>query len=168
MAAVDYFLKIDGIEGESSDAKHKGEIDVESWSWGETQASQGAGGGGGAGKVVRQDFHFVVHTGKQSPKLMLACATGQHIKTGVLTCRKAGGDFQLEFLKFQLTDVLVSSYNVGATQVGGDPVPRDSFSLNFVKIAMTETSQSPTGAPGAAEAGGFDFQINQVVANPGT
>ena len=168
MAAVDYFLKIDGIDGESVDAQHKGEIDVESWSWGETHASQGAGGGGGAGKVVRQDFHFVVHTGKQSPKLMLACATGQHIKTGVLTVRKSGGDTQLEFLKFQLGDVLVSSYNIGATQVGGDPAPRDSFSLNFVKIAMTETSQSPSGAPGTAAAGGFDFQINQVVANPGT
>ena len=36
MAAVDYFLKFDGIKGESADVKHKDEIDVESWSWGET------------------------------------------------------------------------------------------------------------------------------------
>src|SRR5436309_614292 len=65
MAAVDYFLKIDGIEGESQDSKHKNEIDLESFSWGETQSgTHGAGGGGGAGKVSMQDFHFVmrVHT----------------------------------------------------------------------------------------------------------
>ena len=44
MASVDYFLKIDGIKGESGDSKHKDEIDVLSWSWGETQ--QGASGQG--------------------------------------------------------------------------------------------------------------------------
>jgi type VI protein secretion system component Hcp len=38
MAAVDYFIKFEGIKGESADAKHKDEIDVESWSWGETRA----------------------------------------------------------------------------------------------------------------------------------
>ena len=38
MAAVDYFIKFDGIKGESADAKHKDEIDVESWSWGETHS----------------------------------------------------------------------------------------------------------------------------------
>ena len=33
-AAVDYFLKIDGIDGESTDDKHKGEIQLESYSFG--------------------------------------------------------------------------------------------------------------------------------------
>ena len=73
MAAVDYFLKIDGIEGESQDHKHKNEIDVESWSWGETNSGTHAGGGGGgAGKVQMQDFHFVMKVNKATPKLMLA------------------------------------------------------------------------------------------------
>ena len=51
MAAVDYFIKFDGIKGESADAKHKDEIDVESWSWGETHA--GTGPAGGAGEPAR-------------------------------------------------------------------------------------------------------------------
>src|SRR5256885_3864946 len=100
MAAVDYFLKVDGIEGESTDSKHKGEIDVQSFSWGETQSGTfAAGGGGGAGKVAMQDFHFVMGVNKSSPKLMLACANGQHIKQAVLTCRKAGTD-QQEYMKW--------------------------------------------------------------------
>src|SRR5712691_1971915 len=99
MAAVDYFLKIDGIEGESQDSKHKGEIDLESFSWGETQSgTHAAGGGGGAGKVSMQDFHFVMRVNKASPKLLQACAGGQHIPKAILTCRKAGKD-QQEFLK---------------------------------------------------------------------
>ena len=76
MAAVDYFLKIDGIDGESQDAKHKNEIHIESWSFGATQGgTSGSGGGGGAGKVSMQDFHFVMGVNKASPKLMLACAS---------------------------------------------------------------------------------------------
>ena len=71
MAQVDYFLKIDGVQGESVDSKHKGEIDLESFSWGETSSGgQGAGGGGGAGKVSIQDFHFVMKLNKASPKLL--------------------------------------------------------------------------------------------------
>src|SRR5687767_198417 len=108
MAAVDYYLKIDGVPGESSDAKHKAEIDVESWSWGATQSGKASfGGGGGAGKVQMQDFHFVMRVNKASPKLMLACATGEHIKQAVLTCRKAGGE-QQEYMKVTMSDILVS------------------------------------------------------------
>jgi type VI secretion system secreted protein Hcp len=70
MAAVDYFLKLDGIEGESHDSKHKNEIDLQSWSWGESQSGTGAAAGGsGAGKVSMQDFHFVMRVNKASPDL---------------------------------------------------------------------------------------------------
>ena len=106
MAAVDYFLKFDGIKGESTDAKHKDEIDIKSWSWGETQAGQGAA----AGKVAMQDFHFVMRVNTATPALMKACATGDHIKTATLTGRKAGKE-QQEYLTVKLTDVLVTSYH---------------------------------------------------------
>ena len=80
MATTGYFLKIEEIEGESQDAKHKGETDIDSWSWGETQSGgSGIGGGSGAGKVVMQDLHFVTKVSKASPKLFLACASGQHL-----------------------------------------------------------------------------------------
>src|SRR5688500_17748659 len=92
MAEVDYFLKINGSPGESVDAKHKGEIDVLGFSWGVSQTgTMGYGGGGGAGKASFQDFHFTMPTSKASPKVMLACATGQHIDEAILYCRKAGG-----------------------------------------------------------------------------
>jgi type VI secretion system secreted protein Hcp len=146
MAAFDYFLKIDGIEGESTDQKHKGEIEVLSFSWGETQPGTGSvGGGGGAGKVQMQDFRFVAHSSKASPKLFLACATGQHIKKAVLFGRKTGGGGQ-EFLTFTLTDALVSQYQIGDSveddlQAKHQPGPRDNFSLNFSKIEFELNGQ---------------------------
>src|SRR5688572_7292738 len=145
MAQVDYFLKIKGIDGESGDAHgNKNEIELESWSWGETNAGTMAhGGGGGAGKVSMQDFHFVMRHGKASPKLFLACATGEHIGDAVLTCRKAGKTPQT-FLKVTFTDLLVSSYQTGGSGAS-DILPVDQVSLNFGKIKMEAFVQDEKG-----------------------
>ena len=160
MAKVDYFLKIEGIVGESTDDKHKNEIDVESWSWGETQTGGAAhGGGGGAGKVAMQDFHFVVRTSKASPKLMLACATGQHLKEAVLTCRKAGKD-QQEFLKFTLSDLLVSSYQAKG-EAGEGAVPTDQISLNFAELEVEYQPHDAKGLPDGAVKVGWDLKKNR-------
>ena len=142
MAAVDYFLKIDGIQGESRDDRHKDEIDIESFSWGETQSGTFAvGGGGGAGKVSMQDFHFTMTVNKASPALFLACAQGDHIKNAILTCRKAGKK-QQEFMKVTMNDVLVSSFQIGGA---GGVVPTDQISLNFAKIEIEYKEQDATG-----------------------
>jgi type VI secretion system secreted protein Hcp len=161
MAAVDYFLKLKGIEGESTDHKHKAEIDVESFSWGETNAgSHAGGGGGGAGKVQMQDFHFVMKQNKSSPKLMQACASGEHIGEGLLTCRKAGGD-QQEFLTVKMTDLLISSYQTGGSH--GDVVPMDQISLNFSKIEVEYKEQKPDGTLGGAVKAGWNVKENKKV-----
>jgi len=75
MAQVDYFIKIEGVDGESTDDKHKKEIDVESFSWGETNSgTAGHGSGSGAGKVHPQDFTFTKRMDKSSPVLFVGCA----------------------------------------------------------------------------------------------
>lgn|SRR5262245_7974652 len=161
MAAVDYFLKLDKIEGESTDGKHKNEIDVESWSWGESQAGTFAsGGGGGAGKVAMQDFHFVMKVNKASPKLMLACASGQHIPKAVLTCRKAGGK-QEEYMLVTMSDCLVSSYQTGGS--AGDIIPMDQISLNFAKIEYKYQVQAATGEMTSPILAGWNVKLNQKV-----
>lgn len=149
MAAVDYFLKIEGIEGESLDHKHSKEIELLSWSFGEHQeGAHAAGSGGGAGKVAMQDFHFVMNINKASPKLFLACATGEHIKKAVLTCRKAGKE-QQEYMKITLTDLLVSSYQTGGSG-SSTVVPTDQISLNFTAIEFEYKEQKADGTLGGS------------------
>src|SRR5215831_10842790 len=101
--AVDMFLKLDGIEGESKDHKHAGEIELLSFSWGVSNSSQVgcAGGGGGAGKANFSSFSFMKRVDSATPQLMLSCATGEHIKSGLITVRKAG-EKPVEFLKIKL------------------------------------------------------------------
>jgi type VI secretion system secreted protein Hcp len=145
MAAIDIFLKLDGIQGESTDHKHKEEIVLESFSWGETNTGAHAtGGGAGAGKVSMQDFHFTSRVSKASPKLMLACATGQHIKNGVVTVRRSSAEqeSQFEFLFYKFDTVIITS-----VQDAGDTSDRPSehVSFAFAKIDVEYKVQSPDG-----------------------
>ena len=160
--AVDMFLKIDGIPGESTDAKFQKELVLESFSWGETNtAAHSAAGGGSAGRVSMQDFHFTAKVSIASPKLMLACATGQHLKEALLVCRKAGGD-QQEYLKIKLNDCLISSYQVGGH--GGDNlIPTDQFSINFAKINIEYMPQDAQGKVGNAVRAGWDLKANAKI-----
>jgi type VI secretion system secreted protein Hcp len=156
MAAVDYFLKIDGIEGESQDDGHKGEIEVQSFSWGVTQTGSLAQGGGGAThKVHMQDFNFTVFHSKASPKLMLACATGQHIASAVLVARKAGRE-QQEYLKVTFTDLLISSFQTGGS---ADNINlTDQISFNFARIEHEYKERLATGGLGGSIKTGFDLK----------
>jgi type VI secretion system secreted protein Hcp len=158
---VDYFLKIEGIEGESQDAKHKGEIHITSFSWGASNpGSHEAGGGGGAGKVLMQDFHFTAPVGKHSPRLMLACASGEHIKKAVLIARRAGKE-QQEYLKYSFSDLLVSSFNIEGHD--HEPVPKETFSFNFATIEKEYKEQKSDGTLGGAVKAGWKRKENTKV-----
>ncbi|WP_415280610.1 Hcp family type VI secretion system effector [Candidatus Nitrososphaera sp. FF02] len=159
-AQVDYFLKVDGIDGESTNDRHKNEIEIESFSWGATQSGTGAsGGGGGAGKVSFQDIHFTIKTSKASPKLMLACATGEHIKEVVLTGEVSGKKGQ-KFLEIKMEDVLISSFQQGGSS---GEYPTESISMNFSKIVFTYYPVNPDGSLGTPVSGGWDIKENKEV-----
>src|SRR3954452_3406562 len=90
--AIYFFLRIAGVQGESPDAKHKGEIPVLSWSWGESNANPpDTGSGAGAGKPSLQDFAFDARSSSASPVLMQACLTSRRFASAVLTGRRATG-----------------------------------------------------------------------------
>jgi type VI secretion system secreted protein Hcp len=156
----DAFLKLEGIDGETTDSKHKNEIEVLSFSWGVSNpATAGYGGGAGAGKASLSDFNFMLRTQKASPKLFLACASGKHMKEAVLTCRMAG-ERQLEFLKLKFTDVLISSFQQSGSE-GGDSTPMESVSLSFAKLEETYTPSDSKGSTGKPVKGGWDVTQNK-------
>ena len=146
---------IDGIEGESTSEKSKGEIDVLSFSWGASQTGSSTGGGG-VGKVQFQDIHFTSNLSKASPKRMLAVATGQHLKEVVLTGQQSGERGQ-EFLEIKMTDVLITSYQTGSSSGN---VPVDSFSLNFAKIEFKYFPVNKDGSLGEPVSGGWNVKEN--------
>lgn len=127
--AVDMFLKIDGVDGESSSNKHKGEIELLSFSWGIQNQTSNTGGGAGAGKPVVQDFTVVKEVSNSSPHLMEKCCTGQHIPSVQLTL--ASKETRQEYLKIKLEDVLITSYQTGGS---GGAAPMDQVSFSFRRV----------------------------------
>jgi type VI secretion system secreted protein Hcp len=116
------------------------------------------GGGGGAGKVNMQDFHFTVFHGVASPKLMLACASGQHIATAELTARKAGKE-QQEYMKVKFSDILISSYQTGGSS--GSINPTDQVSFNFTKIEHQYFEQKKDGTLSGVVKANYDLKANK-------
>lgn len=152
----DYFLKIDGIPGESLDDKHRNEIELVSFSWGASQdAGREGAGGAGAGRARFQDFHFTMRVNKASPALFLATVSGKHIKEASLSVRRAG-KAQLEYLKIKFTDVLVTSFE----EAGGGDVPEEMVGLAFGRIEMEYKPQQATGALGGALKAGWNLAKN--------
>ena len=156
--AVDMFLKLTDIKGESHDAKHKDEIDILAWSWGLSNSTSGVGSGHGAGKVNCQDLSFTKYVDNASSKLLLACCVGTHITEANLVVRKAGGE-QHEYIKIKLTDILVSSVSTGGS--GGEEKLTENISLAFAKVEFTYSPQDAKGAVKATTPFTYDFVQNK-------
>ena len=142
--AVDYFLKIDGIEGESAVARHKGEIEVTGF---EFAVSMGKQPGVVPGIAFLDELRVLAPTSKASPRLWLACASGQHLPSAILTCRRKAQKGHVEFLKVTLTDVVITSYDAAADD--GEP-PLDDVALRYFKIEVAyqpgDANQPPVEA----------------------
>jgi type VI secretion system secreted protein Hcp len=159
MALFDAFLKMQGIEGESTDKKFKGQVELHSFTFNAQQTgTQAFGGGGGAGKVSFSDLSCSKAFDKASPSLMQACATGQHFPEAIITCRKAGGE-QEPYLVIKLKDVIVSSYNVGGHSKGDLPL-MDDFSLNYGALHEEYKVQTEKGTVGSPVHAGWSLKEN--------
>ncbi|MEL6617272.1 MAG: type VI secretion system tube protein Hcp [Pseudomonadota bacterium] len=160
--AVDIFLHLDKIKGESVDDKHAGEIDVLQWSWGMSQSgTTHLGPGGGAGKVNVRDMTLTKYVDMATHELLKACASGLHIANGFLVVRKAG-NVPLEYFRVDMTDIMVSSYETGGSGDGQDRI-METVSLNFAKYEVTYSSQKADGSKGPEGKAGFDIAKNVKV-----
>ena len=157
--AVDMFIKIGDLKGESKDDKHKGEIDVLAWSWGVSNSGDThSGGGGGAGKANVQDLSFTKYMDKASPNLVQYCASGKHFPKAELIVRKAG-DKPLEYWKMTLEDVLITAVSTGGS--GGEDKLTENITLNFAKFKVKYQPQASDGGPDGGEIeGGWNIEGN--------
>ena len=156
--SVDMFLKVDGIDGESSDDKHKGSIDVLAWSWGASQSgTTHMGGGGGGGKSNFQDVSVTKYIDKSSFNLLKAVSNGKHIPKATLTVRKAG-EKPLEYVKLLMEDVMITSVSTGGS--GGEDRLTENVTLNFAKFEFEYTPQKPDGSGDSPQKFGWNIASN--------
>jgi len=149
--AIDSFLKVGTLKGESVVKGFEDQIQILSWGWGMTQSgTTHSASGGGAGKVDVSDMQITKYVDASSPTLALACCKGTHFDTATLTMRKAGGT-ALEYVTLTLTDLIVTAYSVGDS--GGGDLLSETVTLNFSKFKY---SYQPQDSKGAKKGGSID------------
>ena len=158
MAASDIFLCDPGgvIQGEATDDRHKGCIDVLAWSWGVSLPVDPTGvGGTGAPNI--QDLSFTKFIDKSSPILMQGSTAGTTFPKVEL--HSYGTCCETEYLKITMEEVFVTSFQTGGT--GGEDRPTENVSLNFAKIEYCYTFIDALGKPGVTDCYGWDAQQNE-------
>ena len=149
---VDMFVKLTGhsqgvIKGESTDHKHKGEIQIESFAWFVQQPIDTVTRLS-AGKRQYTPFVFTMRTQTASINLMNMTTSGEQIKEMIVTCRKAGKE-QQEYLVYTLKEGMISKFESGYL-VDDQLVPHDRVSVMFRKISAQAKEQKPDGTLGGA------------------
>jgi len=156
--AVDYYLQLDGVQGEATTSGFENQIQLLSFSLGGSQVSSVAGtGGSGAGKVDLAHLSVMKYYDKSSPQLFKSLCSGTHIKTGVLSATKAGGNGK-PFLKISLGELFVSSLNHSASS----EIPTESVSFSYNTIKTEYSTQNEQGILTAVGAVNYDLKANKV------
>jgi type VI secretion system secreted protein Hcp len=172
--AVDYFLKIDGVKGESQDDKHKDEIQIMSFNWGASNSSSmQIASGGGVGRADVRDIVVKKYMDLSSPLLAQSCISGKHFASMVLTGRRQG-ETPLEHVIIKLTNAIVSGYEIGgglddlsADDYKGDgPAPfaeTELVKFNFEEYSFKYVQQTDKGGAGSNVQQGWNVRSNKKV-----
>jgi type VI secretion system secreted protein Hcp len=162
----DAFVKIEGIPGESTDAKHSTWIEVLSFHWGINQPaslSRSSAGSRSAERVNHDDFSIVKAIDKATPKIFEKCCTGEHIKEIKLELCRATGDKQ-KYMEYLLKDVIIASQSPGGAAKDAETIPLEEvkFSYGEINLTYTETDHQ-TGKPKGDVKAGWSLVKNQKV-----
>lgn len=142
--AIDAFIKLGDIKGESSVKGHADEIDVLAWSWGLSQSgTTHMGKGGGAGKVNVQDLSFTHYVDAASANLIRSCCVGKHFPEAKIILRKAGEN-PLDYLTITLKEVIITSVSTGGSK--GEERLTENVTLNFAEFTYSYQPQDGKGA----------------------
>jgi type VI secretion system secreted protein Hcp len=157
--ALDMFLDLGPVKGESRDKVHAGKIDVLAWSWGVSNSGAGhVGGGIGSGKADFQDISITKYVDLSSSELLKSVALGTHFPEAKIIVRKAGGDARLEYYSIAMKEVMVTSYQTGGS--GAEDRLTESVMLSFASIEVKYQAQDARGRESDESTFRFDIPQN--------
>jgi type VI secretion system secreted protein Hcp len=157
--AFDAYLKIGDIQGESTDAKHPGWIELDSVQWGVGRGiSSAVGGNREASAPSISELTLTKRLDKSSPSIFLN-AVGGSPTIATVTLELVHPATQVVFYRITLSNVLVSGQSQSVAS--GADVPMESVSLNFTKIKMEYFFQDAKGVTTAIPAVGWDLALQK-------
>ena len=163
--AIDVYLQIDGIRGESADDKHKDWIECKAVNWAVKQpksATASTGGGHTAERCEHQDISLMKLADLSSPVLLQMCSSGKTIPKAKFEFMRADGQGErIKYYEIELENVLISTVTPNVRE---GEVMAEQVSLKFSKVKWRYTQQKISGGAGGNTAGGWDLSTNRVAA----
>jgi type VI secretion system secreted protein Hcp len=161
--AIDVYLQIDGIKGESNDDKHKDWIECKSVSWDMHQprsATASTGGGHTAERVEHGDIVIHKVADLASPILMQTCSTGRTIPKAKIEFMRADGQgTRIKYFEIELEYVLIGGVSPTVHEGG---ILTEHISLKYAKVRWKYTQQKISGGAAGNTAGGWDLSANRI------
>lgn len=156
---ADAYVKLQGIDGESTDAKHKNWIEVLNFNLSASNpVTVGSGVGGlSAGRVQIPGFSFTKRVDKATPAIFNKCCSGDPIpKVEVEICKHSGDKHC--YLKYIFTNAMISS--TSPSGFGGEEIATEGVSIAFGKIEIEYTPTGHDGKPGTKVPTSWDLTKN--------
>ncbi len=153
------YLKIDGIQGESTVKGFENQIEILSFGHGISHPgamSRSTAGGLSEGVATHADFSVVKQLDKASPLLAKHCSDGKHFKAVLVTLVRSGGD-KMPFMEYKLSDAMITGYRPGGSSQS-DGLPLEEVSIAYSRIDWTYTQQNAQGKPGGKVTGSADLK----------
>jgi len=161
--AIDVYLQIDGIKGESMDDKHKDWIECTGVHWSISQpksACSSSSGGHTAERCELSDILFRKLADLSSPILMQTCAMGKTIAKARFEFMRADGNgVPIKYFEIDMDNVLIGQVTPGIEDGG---LLTESVGLKFARVKWKYTQQKIGGGNGGNTAGGWDASTNKV------
>jgi type VI secretion system secreted protein Hcp len=162
--ATNFFLKLDGITGESTDSAHTGQIQVLSWSHSFNQPTSPTRSSAGSGTVEQAnhaDFSITKYIDSSTDDILKACWTGKQIPSGVFTGYRADGTGNgVNYLEIDFTNIVISNYSISG---GTGDMPVETVTLSYSKVTYTYIPQKQAdGTGGAAQPVTHDLAAQSV------
>ena len=161
--AIDVYLQIDGIKGESTDDRHKEWIECKSVHWGMLQpksATASTGGGHTAERCEHEEITLKKLADLSSPILLQTCSAGKTIPKAKLEFMRADGQGErIKYFEIELENVLIGAVEPSVKE---GSIIQEKVGLKFSKIKWKYTQQKIGGGSGGNTSGGWDLAANKV------
>lgn len=161
--AIDVYLQIEGIKGESADSKHQGWIECESVSWGVSQprsATASTGGGHTAERCEHDDIIIHKLADVATPMLLQCCSSGKTHPRGKIEFFRADGQgVRVKYFEIEMENVLVGRVTPAVS--AGDMLS-ERVHLKYSLVRWKYTQQMVAGGAGGNTAGGWNLSTNRV------
>ncbi|MBJ7314088.1 Hcp family type VI secretion system effector [Rugamonas sp. CCM 8940] len=160
--AIDVYLQIDGIKGESADSAHQGWIELTSVHMGVTQprsATASTGGGHTAERCEHRTLSLSKLADVASPILMQTCSTGKTIPKAKFEFMRADGEGKpVKYYEVELENVMIANMD---QLISEGNILHDDIGLRFSKVKWKYTQQKIAGGAGGNTSGGWDLAASK-------